>query len=142
MAAVLNLGPSFAISPKIDDSVVDKALCGVNQFAYRLQWRLQNGPTVPHRQTTILSSMPFPSRGIRLPEPAPEVESRIANLELAIHRIYVSEATKTYRCNLTRTEQRGLTKLLRCKDRLRFTIGDKCSSFVVMPQSMDKDITN
>ncbi|EYC16654.1 hypothetical protein Y032_0033g2766 [Ancylostoma ceylanicum] len=143
MAAVLNLGPSFAISPKINNSVVDNALCGVHQFAYRLRWRLQNGPTVPNRQTAILSSMPFPSRGIRLPEPAaPEVESRIAILELAIQRIYLSEAAKPYRSNLTRSEQRGVIKLLRCRDRLRFTVGDKCGSFVVMPQSMDKDITN
>ncbi|EYC06051.1 hypothetical protein Y032_0078g1166 [Ancylostoma ceylanicum] len=86
--------------------------------------------------------MPFPAKGIRLPRPSPEIDSRIAALEIAIQRIYSSEATKAYRSNLTPSEQRGIAKLLRSKDRLRYTVGDKCGSFVVMPKSMDKIITN
>ncbi|EYC14467.1 hypothetical protein Y032_0040g223 [Ancylostoma ceylanicum] len=100
------------------------------------------GPTVLDRQSTITSSMPFPARGIKLPKPSSEVDSRIASLEMAIERIYLNETTQAYRIDLTPSEQRGITKLLRSKDRLRYTIGDKCGSFVVMPQSMDENITN
>ncbi|EYB98645.1 hypothetical protein Y032_0129g1477 [Ancylostoma ceylanicum] len=39
-------------------------------------------------------------------------------------------------------ERRGLKKLIRLKDRLRYMIGDKCVSFVVVPQSLDKDVVN
>ncbi|XGW07162.1 hypothetical protein V3C99_017011, partial [Haemonchus contortus] len=46
MAAVLNLGPSFAITPRVNNGVVDAALCGVHQFAYQLRWRTHGGPTV------------------------------------------------------------------------------------------------
>ncbi|EYB91799.1 hypothetical protein Y032_0202g1797 [Ancylostoma ceylanicum] len=142
MAAALSLGPSFAVSPKVDSSTVDRALCGLHQCAHRLRWRLQTGPTVLDRQSTVISSMPSPARGIKLPKPSSEVDSRIASVEIAIQRIYLSETTQAYRTNLTPSEQRGITKLLRSKDRLRYTVGDKCGSFVVMPQSMDKNITN
>ncbi|EYB89999.1 hypothetical protein Y032_0224g2699 [Ancylostoma ceylanicum] len=142
MAAALSLGPSFAISPKVTSSTVGKALCGLHQYGHRLRWRVQTGPTVLDRQSTIVSTKPFPAKGIRLPRPTPEIDSRIAALEIAIQKIYSSEATKIYRSNLTPSEQKGIAKLFRSKDRLRYTIGDKCSSFVVMPQSMDKIITN
>ncbi|EYC13496.1 hypothetical protein Y032_0043g749 [Ancylostoma ceylanicum] len=39
-------------------------------------------------------------------------------------------------------EQRALKKLINLKERLRYMIGDKCGSFVVVPQSLDKDIVN
>ncbi|KIH68876.1 hypothetical protein ANCDUO_00783 [Ancylostoma duodenale] len=85
--------------------------------------------------------MPFPVRGIKLPRPAPDVDSRIASLEIAIQRIYLSEAKQTYRFNLTTSERRGIAKLLQLKDRLRYTVGDKCGFFVVMPQMIDKEVT-
>ncbi|KIH52818.1 hypothetical protein ANCDUO_17072 [Ancylostoma duodenale] len=57
------------------------------------------------------------------------------------HNIYQNEAAQPHRSNLTSTEQRGFKKLLRLRSRLRYTVGDKCGSFVVMPQSLDKNIT-
>ncbi|EYC06993.1 hypothetical protein Y032_0072g639 [Ancylostoma ceylanicum] len=141
MAAALNLGPSFAVAPKVNNAIVDKALCGVHQFAHRLRWRLQKGAPVLDRQSALLSSMPFPARGIKLSKAAPEVDLRLASLEIAIQRVYLSEATRTYRSNVTTSERRGISKLLRLKNRLRYTVGDKCGFFVVMPQSMDKAIT-
>uniref|UniRef100_A0A7I5EEA8 Reverse transcriptase domain-containing protein n=1 Tax=Haemonchus contortus TaxID=6289 RepID=A0A7I5EEA8_HAECO len=50
--------------------------------------------------------------------------------------------SEPYRSNLTPTERRGVKKLLQAKEVLRYTVGDKCGSFVVMPQTMDKAITN
>ncbi|EYC09600.1 hypothetical protein Y032_0059g2956 [Ancylostoma ceylanicum] len=55
-------------------------------------------------------------------------------------KIYHNEATQTYRSNLTRREQEGLKKLLHLKNKLRFMVGEKCGSFVVVPQSLDKKI--
>ncbi|XGW17770.1 hypothetical protein V3C99_002395 [Haemonchus contortus] len=46
-----------------------------------------------------------------------------------------------HRSNLTSTE-RGVKKLLQAKEELRHTVGDKCGSFVVMPHTMDKILTN
>ena len=142
MAALLNLGPSFAVLPKIDSSLIDRASCAVHHYAYRLRWRVQNGQTVLDRQSTLLSCMPFPSRGIRHPEPATEFEPKIADLQIAIKRIYETEASKPYRPNLTRTERKGLRKALQLKKTLRYTVGDKCGSFVVIPQSLDKLVTS
>ncbi|EYC33600.1 hypothetical protein Y032_0002g888 [Ancylostoma ceylanicum] len=45
-----------------------------------------------------------------------------------------------YRSNLTVYEQRGFRKLIRLREKLRYMIGDKCGSFVVVPQSLDKNI--
>nr|CDJ85952.1 Hypothetical protein CBG20427 [Haemonchus contortus] len=50
--------------------------------------------------------------------------------------------SEPYRSNLTPAERRGVNKLLQAKEVLRYTVGDKCGSFVVMPQTMDKAITN
>ncbi|KIH44425.1 hypothetical protein ANCDUO_25549, partial [Ancylostoma duodenale] len=86
--------------------------------------------------------MPFPSRGIRLPDSISSVDSKIASLELAIQRIYKNEAAQTYKSNLTMSEQRGFRKLVRLKDKLRYMVGDICGSFVVVPQSLDRDIVN
>ncbi|EYC15205.1 hypothetical protein Y032_0037g3382 [Ancylostoma ceylanicum] len=142
MAAVLNLGPSFAISRKITDTTIDEALCGIHTFAHRLRSRIQRGATVLDRESTLLCSMPFPSRGIRLPDSTPNVDSKLASLELAIKKVYQNEATQLYRSNLTISEERGFRKLIRLKDKLRFMVGDKCGSFVVVPQSLDKNIIN
>uniref|UniRef100_A0A7I5E8H5 Reverse transcriptase domain-containing protein n=1 Tax=Haemonchus contortus TaxID=6289 RepID=A0A7I5E8H5_HAECO len=46
-----------------------------------------------------------------------------------------------YRSNLTPAERKGVKKLLQAKNVLRYTVGDKCGSFVVMPQTMDKALT-
>ncbi|XGW35782.1 hypothetical protein V3C99_019177 [Haemonchus contortus] len=59
----------------------------------------------------------------------------MANLEHGIQRI------EPYRSNLTPAERRGVKKLLQAKNVLRYTVGDKCGSFVVMPQTMDKALT-
>ncbi|EYC06348.1 hypothetical protein Y032_0076g1010 [Ancylostoma ceylanicum] len=142
MAAVLNLGPSFAISQRVTNATIDEALCGVHHFAHRLRSRMQRGPTVLDRESTLLCSMPFLSRGIRRPCSIPSADLKVASLELAIQRIYKNEATQKYRSNLTMIERRGFKKLIRLKDRLRYTIGDKCGSFVVVPQSLDKEIAN
>ncbi|EYC36738.1 hypothetical protein Y032_0862g2743 [Ancylostoma ceylanicum] len=140
MAAVLNLGPSFAASRKITDAAIDEALCGIHHFAHRLRTRIHRGPTVLDRESTLVCSMPFPPRGIRLPESTPTVDSKIASLELAIRGIYQNEAAQPHYTNLTSTEQRSFKKLLRLRSELRCTIGDKCGSFVVMPLSLHKDI--
>ncbi|EYC10986.1 hypothetical protein Y032_0053g2410 [Ancylostoma ceylanicum] len=142
MAAVLNLGPSFAISRKVTNMTIDEALCGVHHFAHRLRTRIQRGHTVLDRESTLLCSMPFQSRRIRLPDATPAVDSKIAGLELAIQRIYQNEASQTYHSNLTKDEREGFRKLLRLKHKLRYMVGDKCGSFVVMPQSLDKEVVN
>ncbi|XGW34783.1 hypothetical protein V3C99_018641 [Haemonchus contortus] len=59
MAAVLNLVPSFAITPRVNNLVVDAALCGVHQFAYQLRCKTHSGPTVLDQQATLMSLMPF-----------------------------------------------------------------------------------
>ncbi|EYC27067.1 hypothetical protein Y032_0009g502 [Ancylostoma ceylanicum] len=42
---------------------------------------------------------------------------------------------------MTAAERRGLRKLMRAKDQLRYTVGDKCGGFVVIPKLMDKELT-
>ncbi|EYB84903.1 hypothetical protein Y032_0308g2060 [Ancylostoma ceylanicum] len=121
MAAVLNLGPSFAISRKVTNATIDEALCGIHHFAHRLRSRIQRGPTVLDRESTLLCSMPFPSRAIRLPDSIPSVDSKIATLELAVQRIYQNEAAQKYRSNLTLSERRGFKKLISMKDKLRLS---------------------
>ncbi|EYC25441.1 hypothetical protein Y032_0012g1894 [Ancylostoma ceylanicum] len=140
MVAVLHLGPSFAISQRVTNATIDEAL--VHHFAHRLRSRMQRGPTVLDRESTLLCLMPFPPRGIRRPCSIPSVDSKVEILELAMRRIYKNEATQKYQSNLTMIEQRGFKKLIRLKDRLRYMIGDECGSFVVLPQSLDKEIVN
>ncbi|XGW22536.1 hypothetical protein V3C99_005061, partial [Haemonchus contortus] len=86
--------------------------------------------------------MPFKGKYIRIPPSSREIDSKIANLEHGIQRVYRNAMSEPYRSNLTPTERRGVKKLLQAKEVLRYTVGDKCGSFVVMPQTMDKAITN
>ncbi|EYC41016.1 hypothetical protein Y032_0585g317 [Ancylostoma ceylanicum] len=83
--------------------------------------------------------MPFQSRRIRLPNSIPSVDLKIARPELAIQRIYQNEASRAHRNNLTKTKQEGFGKLIRLKHKLRLMVGDKCGSFVAVPQSLDKE---
>ncbi|EYC31016.1 hypothetical protein Y032_0004g1903 [Ancylostoma ceylanicum] len=46
-----------------------------------------------------------------------------------------------YVSNMTVKEKRCLRKLLHLEDELRYTVGDKCGGFVVIPKSMDKEIS-
>ncbi|XGW15850.1 hypothetical protein V3C99_001362 [Haemonchus contortus] len=142
MAAVLNLGPSFAITPRVNNQVVDAALCGVHQFAYQLRWRTHSGPTVLDQQATLMSLMPFKGKYIRIPPSSREIDSKIANLEHGIQGVYRNAMSEPYCSNVTPTERRGVKKLLQAREVLRNTAGDKCGSFVVMPQTMDKALTN
>ncbi|XGW22227.1 hypothetical protein V3C99_004881 [Haemonchus contortus] len=132
MAAVLNLGPSFAITPRVNSQVLDAALCGVHQFAYQLRCRAHRGPTVLDQQATLMSLMPFKGKFIRIPPSSREIDSKIANLEHGIQRIYRNAMNEPYRSNLTPAERRGVKKLLQAKNVLRYTVGDKCGSFVVI----------
>ncbi|XGW29678.1 hypothetical protein V3C99_009043 [Haemonchus contortus] len=47
MAAVLNLEPSFAITLRVNNQVVD---AGVHPFAYQLRWKTHCEPTVLEQQ--------------------------------------------------------------------------------------------
>ncbi|PIO76160.1 MFS transporter, SP family [Teladorsagia circumcincta] len=131
MAAVLNLGPSFAITPKVNNSVIDAALCGVHQFAYQLRWRTHSGPTVLNQHETLMSLMPFKGKFIKIPPSSRDVDAKIANLEHNIQRIYRNAMSEPHHSYLTLAERRGLKKLLHAKATLRYTVGDKCGSFVV-----------
>uniref|UniRef100_A0A7I4XVS1 Reverse transcriptase domain-containing protein n=1 Tax=Haemonchus contortus TaxID=6289 RepID=A0A7I4XVS1_HAECO len=141
MAAVLNLGPSFAITPRVNSQVLDAALYGVHQFAYQLRCRAHRGPTVLDQQATLMSLMPFKGKFIRIPPSSREIDSKVANLKHKIQRIYRNAMNEPYRSNLIPAERRGVKKLLQAKNVLRYTVGDKCGSFVVMPQTMDKALT-
>ncbi|KAK6032349.1 hypothetical protein OSTOST_01476, partial [Ostertagia ostertagi] len=122
MAAALNLGQSFAITPRVNNSVMDAALCGVHQFAYQLRWRTHRGPTVLNHHGTLMSSMPFRGESIQIPLSTRDIDAKIANLE---HNIQSQRYD-----NLTSTERRGVRKLLQRKSVLRITVGDKCDTTV------------
>ncbi|KAK6017626.1 hypothetical protein OSTOST_16849, partial [Ostertagia ostertagi] len=141
MAAVLNLGPSFAITPRVNTTVIDSALCGIYQFAYQLRWRTHRGPTVLDQHDTLMSLMPFKGKFIQIPPSSTDLDARIADLEHNIQRIYRNAMDEPYHSNLTSAERRGVKKILQSKRTLRYTVGDKCGSFVVMPQSLDKALT-
>ncbi|KAK6017879.1 hypothetical protein OSTOST_16591, partial [Ostertagia ostertagi] len=132
MAAVLNLGPSFAITPK---RFVESISLRINYA-----WRTHRGPTVLNQHETLMSLMPFKGKSIKIPPSSRDIDAKIANLEHNIQRIYRSAMSEPYHSNLTPAERKGLKKLLDAKTTLRYTVGDKCGSFVVMPQTMDKAI--
>ncbi|VDK85662.1 unnamed protein product [Cylicostephanus goldi] len=125
--------------PKVDESIVDKALCAVDQYAYRLRHRLQNGPTVLDLQSTLTSTMPFPAKTIKATRTDAEVEAKLCELKFGVRRIYENEMIH-YTPNITTFEKKGPQKLIRMT-KVRYTIGDKSGSFVVMSLEMDKEVT-
>ncbi|EYB86509.1 hypothetical protein Y032_0277g1105 [Ancylostoma ceylanicum] len=140
MLSTLNLGPSFSVSQPVTQNTIDAVLCSVQKFAHELRWRHHREPTVLDRSTTLMSSMPFPKSNISVPKPVPPLEPKITALQLNLLRIY-NTASKAHVSNMTVAEARGLRKLIRVKDQLRYTVGDKCGGFVVMPKVMDKELT-
>lgn len=84
------------------------------------------GPTVLDRESTLLCSIPFPSRGVWLPEPSLSVDLKVAGLEFEKRRF-----TETKRHKLTAPIPRCVNKensrslSFHLRDKLQHTIVDK-----------------
>ncbi|EYB82562.1 hypothetical protein Y032_0357g3392 [Ancylostoma ceylanicum] len=142
MKALLNLGPSFSVAVPANDETFDSVLCGIHRFAYQLRWRTHRGPTVLDQTSTLLASLPFPKSRISVPKPIPSLELSIATLEVDLMRIYKKASKSRFASNLTSQELRGLKKLKAARRTFRVTVGDKDGAFVIMPQDLDKALTN
>ncbi|EYB81102.1 hypothetical protein Y032_0392g576 [Ancylostoma ceylanicum] len=142
MKALLNLGPSFSVAIPANEETFDSVLCGIHRFAYQLRWRTHQGPTVLDRTSTLLASFPFPKPRIRVPKPIPSLELSLATLEVDLMRIYRKASKSRFASNLTSQELRGLKKLKAARQTFRITVGDKDGAFVIMPQDLDKALTN
>ncbi|KAL6742853.1 hypothetical protein Aduo_015957 [Ancylostoma duodenale] len=117
MLSTLNLGPSFSVSQPVTQATLDAVLCTVQKFA-DLRWRYHRGPTA----TSLFQDLS-------------SLEAKLTQMDLL--RI----SSKTHVSNMTVAERNGLRKLIRIKDKLRFTVGDKCGGFLVTPKMMDKELT-
>ncbi|RCN46032.1 hypothetical protein ANCCAN_07979 [Ancylostoma caninum] len=142
MEAVLNLGPSFAIATAVNQKLLDSVMCGFYKIAYQAQWRENSHPTVLDRISSFTASILFPRTSVLTPKPSPSLEPALATLQLNIIQAY-SRLTRTeHASNLTERERRGLKKLLELRNELRYSVSDKSGDFVVLTQTMDKDLVN
>ncbi|KAK6750258.1 hypothetical protein RB195_002320 [Necator americanus] len=142
----LSLGPSFSISHRIDGSTFRKVTVGLYKLRDQLRIRARNESNHQHAapiSRRALPPTPFPRNFYKEPEPARETDTKFRILLSGVLSAYNHHRRLTLN-NLTREQWQGLKEIREMTTRgdIRLSVSDKGGEFVVMPQALDREITN
>ncbi|EYC05911.1 hypothetical protein Y032_0079g1253 [Ancylostoma ceylanicum] len=141
----LNLGPPFAPTQNISAMTFCKIMGGLHQLRDQLRLRFarenQAQPSTPMNRR-LLPSVPFPSPFYREPDPCTEADVKFRIFSSDVFSIF-NENRRTYQSSLTSEQRRGFKKLREsiANGNIRLSVSDNGWEFVVMPQSLDRAIT-
>ncbi|KAK5967164.1 hypothetical protein GCK32_017317 [Trichostrongylus colubriformis] len=116
--ALLNLGPSFAVSTAVTQEVMNTVLCAFHKFAYQIRWKESSNPTDLDRLPSFIASIPFPGTSVSAPKPVTAMEPTLASLQMELVQTYANKSSAKFASNLTQQERQGLKKLLLLKNSL------------------------
>ncbi|EYB87792.1 hypothetical protein Y032_0257g404 [Ancylostoma ceylanicum] len=140
----LSLGPSFAISHRIDGSTFRKVATGLHKLRDRLRLKAkrENEPQPTQLSTRPLPLVPFPQRFYKEPEPVRDVDTKFKILLTGVLNAYTHHRRFTH-SNLTREQWEGFAEVreLTKNGAIRLSVSDKGGEFVVIPQVLDREIT-
>ena len=139
--SVLALGPGFALSPKIDDTLISDIQTQLAHTTYKVRWKesINTTDTCPTLLQHAKREAPF-LRPYAKPPPSDNLalEHNLRQLECTI--LSQLRITKT-RSNLTPDQREGLRSLLNRRDELHFSRSDKGGEFVVLNKDVQQMIT-
>lgn len=139
----LSLGPSFSPARSINALTFRKVVGGLHRLrdALRARYRREHSPQTTTNQR-IPSSVPFPQMFYKEPAPVPEVDVKLRILTSDILAV-LRNHQRLNNNNLTYDQWKGFRELreLRSNGTIRISVSDKGGEFVIMPQSLDRGIT-
>ncbi|EYC10589.1 hypothetical protein Y032_0054g2445 [Ancylostoma ceylanicum] len=141
----LSLGPSFAISHKIDGSTFRNVATSLHKLRDRLRIKAKR-ENQPHQSTHLstrpLPWVPFPQSFYKEPEPVRDVDTKFKILLTGVLTAYTRHSRFTHG-NLTREQWEGFAEVreMTRNGAIRLSVSDKGGEFVVMPQVLDRQIT-
>ncbi|EYC39092.1 hypothetical protein Y032_0677g1444 [Ancylostoma ceylanicum] len=140
----LSLGPSFAPTQNIDAMTYRKVVGSLHRFRdlLRIRTRRDNGTTPNAFSRRTLPNIPFPFSFYKEPEPCLEADVKFRILASGVLNI-LNENRKTRQSNLTKEQWQGFKEIreLTSSGEIRHSVSDKGGEFVVMPKTLDRDIT-
>ncbi|XGW23514.1 hypothetical protein V3C99_005612 [Haemonchus contortus] len=139
----LSLGPSFSPARNINAATFRKVVGNL----YRLRDLLRCNdrrernlhPTTNQRS---LPTAPFPRMFYKEPDPVPNVDVKVRMLSAGVLNV-LNQHRLHQKSNLTFQQRQGFREIseLRSNGTIRISVSDKGGEFVVMPQSLDRAIT-
>ena len=138
----LALGPNFALSPRIDEKLLDTIRLNVAHTAYRLRWKAYTNSI--HTAQTLYQHMkssgcPF-QRLYSCAPPTTDInlEDNLKQLMQFILKQYTSIKPVQ---NLTLNQCIGFKSLLNKRDTVHFSISDKGGEFVLLDKEVHTELT-
>ncbi|XGW34592.1 hypothetical protein V3C99_018497 [Haemonchus contortus] len=142
---LLNLGPSFSIAQGIRPSTYRQVVTGLHQL--RDQLRTNAVRREPRRNETeseqsMLTPIPFPRSFYSEPEPSPVEDVKFRVLSSGVLEVFKRHMRERF-SNLTNAQWEGLREIRKrvADGEIRLPVSDKGGEFVVLPRSLDQEIT-
>ena len=140
--AALALGPKFALTPRIDEKLLDTVRVEIAACAYRLRW-VEHMKSVhscqPLLQHLKKSGCPFQRPFAKTP-PINNLDIEDSLKQLSLYIIKQIKKCKLS-FNMTPTEASGLKSLKIKRDEFHFSVSDKGGEFVVMKKQQHQQLT-
>ncbi|EYC30712.1 hypothetical protein Y032_0004g1726 [Ancylostoma ceylanicum] len=140
----LSLGPSFAPTQNINAAVIRKVVGGLHRLRDQLrECKRASQLQIPTALSTRpLPPIPFPRSFYKEPEPCADADIKFRILSSGVLSI-LAKNKRQRQSNLTFEQQQGFKEIrqLTSCGVIRLSVSDKGGEFVVMPQTLDREIT-
>ena len=140
--SLLALGPKFALTPRIDEKLLDSVKAEIAACAFKLRWKTHFGQTsscptlLQHlKQTGCKFQRPFTHAP---PTFDTDIEDSLKELNNFVLR-KISKAKLKF--NLSHDQSVGLKLLKTRRDQLHISVSDKGGEFVIMKLEEQKELT-
>ncbi|KAK6756922.1 hypothetical protein RB195_015007 [Necator americanus] len=141
----LSLGPSFSIAQNVNGAVFRKVVGGLQRLRDQLRipaYKHENTPQSTFVSRKLLPSVSFPRTFCKEPEPVREADVKFRIVSAGVLATFNQHRNQRHR-NLTRHQWQGFREVreLTSNGTLRISVSDKGGEFVVMPQTLNREIT-
>ncbi|EYB90288.1 hypothetical protein Y032_0222g2647 [Ancylostoma ceylanicum] len=143
--AFLNLGPSFSPSQSINALTCRRIVGGLQKLRdmLRNRARRENAPqsSAPEHKR-LLPTVPFPRSFYKEAQPFPAADIKFRVLSSGILEV-LNKFKRVHQSNLSQEHWQGFKEVrnLIANNSIRLSVSDKGGEFVVLPQTLDREIT-
>ncbi|EYC04498.1 hypothetical protein Y032_0087g2047 [Ancylostoma ceylanicum] len=141
--SLLELGPSFSPTQPITASVSRRIVGCLQGLQNRLRYRLKQD-NAGNVEVSNFPKIPFPQRYLKQHSPNFEADAKFRIFATDVHNVLCRYKNKKFTSNLTPAQKEGIREVrnLVTSGRVRVCVSDKGGEFVILPQELDKAITD
>ncbi|XGW33958.1 hypothetical protein V3C99_018027 [Haemonchus contortus] len=138
----LNLGPSFSIAQGVGPSTYRQVVTGLHRLRDQLRRSAVRKESQRASTESMLSPIPFPCSFYKEPEPSPVQDVKFRVLSSGVLEIFRRHGRERF-SNMTNAQWEGLREMRKrvAEGEIRLSVSDKGGEFVVLPRSLDREIT-